>query len=178
MIAAAIVVGVVASSAIVATAQDASSEVAFATGTVGASTVTGEPSSTTAAGVEDVRGLVREGPIEMSDSRLTGRLVRVLNFTVYPTGGEGAFLLQSDLWRIENDGGSWSGPSTAISGFGELPSDFTADLETVVLTGGGDYDGLSAYLVADWAPETGATVQSAIFTGEMPPIPEGFPDGE
>jgi hypothetical protein len=178
MLAAAIVVGVVAGSAIAVTAQDASSGAAFVTGTVGASTVIGEPASTIAGGVENVRGLVREGPIEMSDSRLTGLLVRVLNFTVHPTGSEGAALLQTDLWRIENDGGSWSGPSTAFSGLGELPSEVTADLETVVLTGEGEYDGLSAYLVADWTPETGADVQGAIFTGEMPPVPEGFPEGE
>lgn len=175
--AAAIVVGLVAGSAIAASAQDASSEAAFATGTVGASTVVGEPVSTIADGVEDVRGLVREGPIEMSDPRLTGLLLRVLNLTVHPIG-EGALMVQSDLWRIENDGGTWTGPSTAISGIGEIPSDVTADLETVVLTGEGDYDGLSAYLVADWSPETGADVQGAIFAGGMPPGPEGFPEGE
>jgi len=177
MVAAAIVVGLLAGSAIAASAQDASSEAAFTTGTVGVSTVIGEPASTITDGVEDVRGLVREGPIEMSDPRLTGLLLRVLNFTVHPIG-EGALVVQTDLWRIENDGGSWTGPSTAISGIGEIPSDVTADLETVVLTGEGDYDGLSAYLVADWSPETGADVQGAIFTGEMPPGPEGFPEGE
>lgn len=35
------------------------------------------------------------------------------------------------------------GPSTAMSRISEIPSDITADLETVVLTGEGGYDGLS-----------------------------------
>ncbi len=178
-IAAAMVVGLMAGSAVAAAAQDgASSEAAFVTGTVGASTVIGEPVSTIADGVENVRGLVREGPIEMSDPRLTGSLSRVLNFSVHPVGDDGALVIQTDLWRIENDGGSWAGPGTAMSGIGEIPSDITVDLETVVLTGEGGYDGLSAYLVADWSPETGADMQGAIFTGEMPPLPEEIPAGE
>ncbi len=178
-IAAAIVVSLIAGSAIAVAAQEeTTSEATFATGTVGASTVIGEPISTITDGVEDVRGLVREGPIEMSDPRLTGSLVRVINFSVRPVSSSGALLIQTDLWRVENDGGSWSGPSTAISGLGEVPSDITVNLETAVLTGEGDYDGLSAYLVADWSPETGADMQGAIFSGEMPPLPEGIPAGE
>jgi hypothetical protein len=178
-IAATIAVGLIAGSAIMVAAQeDAPSEATLVTGTVGASTVIGEPVSTIADGVEDVRGLVREGPIEMSDPRLTGSLTRVLNFRVYPVGAEAGLLVQTDLWRIDNEGGSWAGPSTAFSHFGEIPGDVTVDLETAVLTGEGDYDGLSAYLVADWSPEVGADMQGAIFSGEMPPVPEEYVPAE
>ncbi len=174
-VAATVLVGLIAGSAIAVAAQeDASSEATLVTGTVGASTVIGEPVSTIADGVEDVRGLVREGPIEMSDPRLTGSLSRVLNFRVHPVGTEAGLVVQADLWRIDNEGESWSGPSTAISGLGEVPSDITVDIETVVLAGEGDYDGLSAYLVADWSPEIGADMQGAIFSGEMPPVPDEY----
>lgn len=70
------------------------------------------------------------------------------------------------------------GPSTAIGGVDDIPSDFTIDLETVVLTGEGGYDGLSAYLVADWNPESGADIQGAIFAGEMPPVPAEYAPAE
>jgi hypothetical protein len=172
-------VGLLAGSAVGVAAQDeASSEASFITGTIGASSVIGEPVVSVTDGIEDGRGLVREGPIEVSDPRLTGTLVRVINFSFRPVSSSGALLVQTDLWSIENDGGSWSGPSTGISGVDDVPSDFTTDLETVVLTGEGDYDGLSAYLVADWTPETGADIQGAIFAGEMPPTPDEFAPAE
>jgi hypothetical protein len=174
-----LIIGLLAGSAVgVAAHDEASPEATFVTGTVGASTVIGEPVVSVADGVEDVRGLVREGPIEMSDPRLTGSLVRVLNYSFHPVSSDGALVIQTDLWRIENDRGSWSGPTTAISGVDDIPIDFTTDLESVVLTGEGDYDGLSAYLIADWTPETGADIQGAIFAGEMPPTPEEYAPAE
>ena len=60
----------------------------------------------------------------------------------------------------------------------ELALERAQAFRMALMEGQGGYEGLSAYLVADWSPETGADMQGAIFSGEMPPVPEGFPAGE
>ncbi len=80
-------VGLLAGSAIGVAAQD---EASFVTGTIGASSVIGEPVISVTEGIEDGRGLVREGPIEVSDPRLTGTLVREINFSFRPVSSSGS----------------------------------------------------------------------------------------
>ena len=54
-----------------------------------------------------------------------------------------------------------------------ISRDETTDFGTVLFTGEGGYEGLSAYLLGDWTEEPVA-VEGAVFPGEMPPFPE-FP---
>jgi hypothetical protein len=80
-------------------------------------------------------------------------------------------VVQSFVYRIENDRGSWSGQGTAlVHAGGELTLDQVTNLDTVLLTGEGGYAGLGAYLLVDWTEDPPA-VEGAIFGGEMPPHP-------
>lgn len=126
-----------------------------------------EPVETTVDGVLQGRGLRDEGAtIESNDPRLTGSITRVLNANVWQ-GTEFSYV-RSDQVRIENEAGSWSGPSTTIhhSGAG-IPEDEETDLHTTLLTGEGDYEGLSAHLVT-----SDNAFEGIIFAGEPPPFPE------
>jgi PAS domain-containing protein len=82
-----IAMGLLAGSAVGVAAQDADPpKVAYFTGTIGGSAVVGEPTESVVGAAYEFRELVREGPIETSDPRLTGSLTRVLNFDIYPVG--------------------------------------------------------------------------------------------
>ena len=71
--------------------------------------------------------------------------------------------------RIDNEAGSWSGTGTGVIHAGPGVSDEDAlDFYTVLLTGEGAYQGLSAFLIADFAPEVGADIKGAVFPGEAP----------
>lgn len=161
------------------TSIDGESETpAWFTASIGDSLPSGMPDVSYEVGVEYLRGLEREGPIEATDPRLTGSLVRVLNADTYQVSPTEDVMVQTDLWRIETEQGTWLGESTGLSHFGEIADEAATEIGTVVLTGDGAYEGLSAYLFVDWAPEVGADVQGAIFAGEMPPAPEGSGSSE
>ena len=168
--------GLLAGSAVGVAAQDEAevpTGASYFTGTIGASDVTGEPTEAVVDGVLEVRGLMREGPIEATDPRLTGSLSRVLDFDVHSVGDLEDVVLFSAPHRIENDAGSWSGTGTGVIHAGaDLSAEEELDFYTVVLTGEGAYEGLSAFLLADFAPEVGADIKGAVFPGEMPePLP-------
>jgi hypothetical protein len=74
------------------------------------------------------------------------------------------FEVQSSTWEVTNDSGGWEGTSTAIVGNG------LGDTDTIVLTGTGDYEGLTAYLLMSFS-RAGGNFRGAIFPGEMPPVP-------
>ena len=52
-------------------------------------------------------------------------------------------------FRIDNDGGSWEGEGVYFW-VAEAEDEIAVDVEAMLLTGTGDYDGLYAYVVADW----------------------------
>ena len=81
-------------------------------------------------------------------------------------------VLQTSFHRIDNDAGSWSGQGTAIvHGGGGIARDEATDLDTVILRGEGEYEGLSTYLLFDWT-EDPIAVEGVVFAGDMPPFPE------
>ncbi len=151
---------------------------AYVTATIGDSLPLGMPESSFVDGAERVRGLEREGPIDSSDPRLTGSLLRVINYDSHQVSFTEDVGVQTDLWRIENEAGAWSGESTGFGHDGEVPAGDAIEISTVILLGEGAYDGLTAYLIADWAPAVGADVHGAIFSGQMPPAPDGFSERE
>lgn len=150
----------------------------YVTATIGDSLPLGMPESSFVDGAERVRGLEREGPIDSSDPRLAGSLLRVISYDSHQVSFTEDVGIQTDLWRIENEAGAWSGESTGFGHFGEVPAADVIEISTVILFGEGAYDGLTAYLIADWAPAVGADVQGAIFSGPMPPAPDGFSERE
>ena len=174
-------IGLLAGSAVGVAAQD---EEAAAEDPTGASYFTGqldteggevtaEPVETIVDGILEGRGVVIENEaIETSDPRVTGSLSRVLNANIHNVGEFEQVLFETNAWRIENDGGAWSGQGSAlIHGAAGLADDERTDFDTVVLTGEGGYDGLTAYILADWT-EDPPVIEGAVFPGEAPPFPE------
>ena len=108
----------------------------------------------------------------MDDARLSGSLVRSLNSDAHRVSEDERVVVQSMTYRIDNEGGSWSGQGTALVHHGgDVRRRDETNLDTVVLTGEGGYAGLSAYLLVDWTKQPIA-IDGAIFSGTMPPAPD------
>ena len=65
-------------------------------------------------------------------------------------------MVQSDLWRITNEDGTWTGESTGLSHFGEIADDSAVEIGAVVLTGNGAYDAKGIVQEAATAIKKGA----------------------
>ncbi len=100
---------------------------------------------------------------DASDPRITGDVTYAGTWHMFPR----AYLtLDAATIVVTNDGGRWVGTGTGLQMDGEHAAPFTA-----VLTGEGDYSGLTTYVVLDWM---GSTLQGAIFPG---PMPEALSEG-
>ena len=104
--------------------------------------------------------------VDADDDRLDGAGSARSNSSKYPFPLE----VQAGIYDFANEDGRWVGTVTA---FVEPTMDI--DRDTVILTGEGAYEGLSAYLLIDWS-SLPAEFIGAIFPGEMPPYPDQ--DGE
>ena len=176
-------IGLLAGSAVGVAAQE---EEAAAEPAVGSSYFTGvfhhggansgQPTETVVDGVMEVRGWGFEGNgIETSDPRMTGSVTRNGNTDIHKLGDSEDVGFEAVAWRIKNDDGSWSGQgSTLTRGGRDVPRDEATYFETIVLTGEGAYEGLTAYVLVDWTALPIA-VEGAIFVGEAPPLPEAAP---
>ena len=99
--------------------------------------------------------------VEADDDRLDGTGSARYNSSKYPYPLE----LQAGIFEITNDDGSWVGTGTEL-----VEPTMGIDRDTVILSGEGAYDGLSAYLLTDWSGNSGDFI-GAIFPGEMPSVP-------
>jgi hypothetical protein len=167
-------VGLLAGSAVGTAAQDEETAEpalpAYATGTVG------EPANFVEGTFSEdnrvLRGQRVEGvPVESSDARLAGLYDVAVNGHSQVTDEDGA-ILESRLYRGENEGGSWVGSGTYVVAWGEDPGAPHIDRETLVLHGEGGYEGLVAYVTHDFA--AGEGYEAVILGVEVPPVPE-FP---
>ena len=166
-------IGLLASSAVGVAAQDEElTGPASFTGTIGESAVVGEPTDAVVDGVLQIRGLEREGPIESTDPRLTGTLSRVIDLDLQRVGDFGEVAVFTVRNRIDNDMGSWSGTSVGIGRNGpDIAADEELDFHTILLTGEGGFDGLSAIVLADFAQrEVGGDIKGVIYQGELPEL--------
>ena len=110
------------------------------------------------------RGLRRTDSYEWSDPRLPTKGQAVVNFEAY---GDSGMAVRS-TWLLEGPDGYWTGPWTGFCDADERCQG------TAVLTGHGDYEGLYAILT-ERPPLSSAyrtTYEGAIYSGEMPPMPE------
>jgi hypothetical protein len=119
-------------------------------------------------------GIVIEGiRFEMDDPRLTGTATLATNVTT----DEGSSFRQTwvlgQALRLENEGGWWSGQGTGVEHTGGSANPEVALLHATwpLLTGAGDYEGLSAYLIVDQS-QNPPTVEGVIYAGEPPSLPE------
>ena len=132
-----------------------------------------EPTETVVDDVLEVRGVIAEGDrFEMDDPRVTGTVTVAVNVDVHKESDFVDIAAFSLALRLENEAGSWSGQGTGINHGGSgIPQEEALNLDTWVLTGAGEYEGLTAYLIVDGTEDT-ATIEGVIFAGEMPPAPE------
>lgn len=123
-------------------------------------------------GVRQMRGLSIVGfPLEMSDPRVSGQLTFVANGSGQDFE-RGFANIESKTYRLENDGGVWTGSGQAVdSGTEDGP---LLVLESAVLTGEGGYEGLTAFLYSEWANDT-REFQIVVIENEVPPAPEPVP---
>lgn len=104
--------------------------------------------------------------VDADDDRLDGTGSVRYNSSKYPFPLE----VQAGIYEFGSDDGRWIGTMTALT-----EPTLSIDRDTVILTGEGAYDGLSAYLLIDWS-NSPAEFIGGIFPGEMPPYPDQ--DGE
>jgi hypothetical protein len=72
-------------------------------------------------------------------------------------------------WLIEDDRGAWSGSTHTIASIADEDPINTS--EQVHLDGSGAYEGLTAYLVVDWAEES---FVGALIPDQMPELPDDW----
>lgn len=153
------------------------SRVAYAVGIAGNPPETIGPTELdTPDGELQFRGLqLIDIPVRFSDPRLSGRL------TISSNGAGESFVdgfarIEPRTYRIENDGGSWSGAGERILAVSAAQPRPLINHESMVLFGDGDYDGLIAYVfieLANAAPE----LEAVILGVDMAPLPERVPTG-
>ena len=119
--------------------------------------------------------------IETTDARLTGSVLKAQNTHAHKVSGRDETVAPRSLtWRIENEGGAWTGQGYELHWWGDdapaMAFEEGPSVTAFMLTGEGDYEGLSAYLEVDWSTwtEEGSlpAVRGAVFPGEAPPFTE------
>lgn len=108
--------------------------------------------------------------LESDDPRLAGTVSITVNADERVLPDEAGIIdLASSTYRIESDEGGWSGHGTAVVHI--VGEEIATNLDTVVLSGHGAHDGLSAYLVIDFT-RSPATIEGAVVEGTLPPVPD------
>jgi len=158
-------------------AQDApglAPDVAYSTGSlVGEAADSVEPEEEfPAKGLRQMRGWSIVGiPVEMDDPRVSGLLTIVANGSGQDF--ENGFAnIESRTYRIENDEGTWTGAGNYALAVRD--DEALIDLETAILTGEGEYDGLTAFLSIEF---TGGNrnFEAVVVEGAPAPVPDPVP---
>lgn len=121
----------------------------------------------------EMRGLTVQGvPIEASDPRMSGLYYYVVNGNGQKLSTPDYGIVESRSWRMENDGGAWTGTTTWVQvGSGsDGPQAMTA--EAGILIGEGGYEGLIAVIDSDYDPGRAPKGEAVILERSVPPFPE------
>jgi hypothetical protein len=127
--------------------------------------------STEVEGVDQQLGLVFRNVWDVDDARLDGDVTYNGNWYSAPLQVDSTpvrMQIESSTYELTNPGGGWLGTATACCAVGPV------GIDTVVLTGVGGYEGLTAYLVLDWT-KWPPLIHGVIFPGPMPPTPSPAP---
>ena len=163
-------VGLLVGSAVGVAAQE---EAAYFTGKVTPGSDNVDATFEEEDGVQLARDEMRLGDtIETTDSRMSGMLSTESNADIHIVSDTGFVMPLTTAWRIENDGGAWSGQGTGLSHF--LDGD-QVTIQTVVLTGEDGYDGMTAVIAYQPQGAGPDAVTGVVFPREMPPFPEAPP---
>jgi hypothetical protein len=104
---------------------------------------------------------------ETNDDRLNGANVNVGNWERYPGDG---FQIAAGQFNTTNDGGSWTGVWNGIA-IDAADGIEQMEIDTIILTGHGAYEGLTGYILQEWSKEP-VEVRGVIFPRDMPEVPE------
>ena len=167
--------GLLVGSMVGVAAQDEESDVqsvAYATGTAGDPQAVVEPTlRQTSDGQLQIRGLrLDDIPVRFTDPRLSGLL------TISSNGAgrdyaDGHARLEPRTYRIDNDGGAWTGSGERILALSVARPRPLINHESMVLFGEGGYDGLVAYVFIELANEA-PELEAVILDVEMAPLPD------
>jgi len=168
-------IGLLVGSMVGVAAQDEESDVrsvAYATGTAGDPQAVVEPTlRRTSDGQLQIRGLrLDDIPVRFTDSRLSGLL------TISSNGAgrdfeDGHARLEPRTYRIDNDGGAWTGSGERILASSADQPRPLINHESMVLFGEGGYEGLVAYVFIELADEE-PELEAVILDVEMAPSPD------
>lgn len=137
--------------------------------------VTGDPASFVEGNFDEeageMRGLVLSAPVEASDPRLSGLYYFAINGNAENNNTPDYGVVESRSWRIENDGGAWTGTSTYVQA-GDGSEDGTPAIiaEAGIFIGEGGYEGLIAVFDSDY--REGNQGDAVILELSVPPFPE------
>ena len=120
---------------------------------------------------EVMRGHPEDNSIESTDARASGLLASIVNWNIAVGEGTGA-LSAAMSQRLTNDGGAWVG-----EGWGMLAdADGSSRMARMtVLTGDGDYEGLTLILSHAWDPDGELGWGIIVPSDEFPPMPDPVP---
>jgi hypothetical protein len=107
-----------------------------------------------------------------SDPRLTGEAAAHWNADVYEPDGDvpaSSISVATVAYYLRNEAGGWACRTNLLSQVSGVNVQHEA-AETLMCVGDGEYDGLSAILVLDFATSP-ATFVGLIFPGDAPPLP-------
>ena len=164
-------IGLLAGSAVGVAAQDAEATAEVSsftgTGTEGLEVLSEGTFGVNTDGLNDAVGVVYVARFDSDDDRLTGDATITANWQFADPSGTP--LLAARTYELTNEGGSWVGQSHSLNA-----DDLGVSVEMAVLTGQGGYEGLTAYVIMQWSPQSSpeATFVAATFPGEMPPLPD------
>lgn len=172
---AATVIGLIVGSMIGVAAQDEDPEVQsvpYATGIAGQPRSAIDPTQrVTPDGELQIRGLqLGDIPVQLSDPRLSGRL------TISSNGAgrnfpDGHARIEPRTYRIDNNGGGWSGAGERVLAFSVRQPTPLINHESMILQGEGGYAGLVAYVFIELAGAT-PELQAVVLQVEMAPLPD------
>ena len=119
----------------------------------------------------EYRDAVQHYDVVSSDPRLDGQMsLRYSRDQIIGAPGTSAF---AGIGRIENEAGSWEGPSRGV-GYPDTNDMYTQ----LILTGAGAYAGLTAVLDGNnSANELDFAFEGSIFPGALPELPDGVAEG-
>ena len=161
-----IAVGLLAASVAGVAAQDQDSmNAASVTGAIGGWREVSAGTVSTADGIDRNSGVVHAAHWNTTDDRLSGE-VTYNGSWLHAANGD--ISVQSGTYEVMNDAGSWLGDATAYGS-----ESLGIDMDTIILTGHGAYEGLTAYVVLDFSKPR--EISGVIFPGTMLPMADSHP---
>ena len=120
---------------------------------------------------EVMRGHQETETVDATDARVSGLLTSTLNWN-WAVSEEAGVLSAATSQRLTNDAGAWVGEGRAMLADADGSSRMA---RMTVLTGEGDYEGLTLILSHAWDPDGELGWGIIVPSDEFPPMPDPVP---